>query len=463
MYSKTFGLATLPLGSVGRRGVTKPTTELPVVHALAASTLASGSTLLGICESLYPICRSITGDGVRETLGRLKQIIDLSIVEVPSQTPVFDWTVPQEWNLRRAYIEGPDGSRVVDSIDHNLHVVGYSSPVDARLTLEELNQHLYSLPETPDLIPYRTSYFDDSWGFCLTDKVRRSLVEGDYRVVIDAEIKDGSLTYGEFFIPGTTDGEFLISTHICHPSLANDNLSGISVALYLAKHFAALPPQRYGMRFLFVPGTIGAITWLALNQDKLPLNRGGVVLSGVGDRGTHTYKKSRRGDGIFDRLFARRMEAEAGEVRSFIPYGYDERQYCSPGINLAMGCLMRTPYSEYPEYHSSGDNLSLLSAQSLEATLRLCVDIVAEAQCEATYVSRNQQCEPQLGRRGLYDQLGGDNQAKELQLALLWMLSYSDGAHSLLDIHELSAVPVELLNRAAGLLANADLLDEAAQ
>lgn len=425
-----------------------------------SEAVASGHTLLEMCESLYPICRSITGDGVRQTLRELQKVIDLEIKEVPSGTQVFDWTVPQEWNLRRAFIEGPDGARVVDSAEHNLHVVSYSYPVDTHLSLEELNQHLHSLPETPNLIPYRTSYFDDSWGFCLTDKLRESLPAGDYRVVIDSEVKDGSLTYGEYFIPGTSEQEYLVNTHICHPSLANDNLSGISVAAHLAKYFASRPTQRYGLRFVFVPGTIGAITWLALNQDKYARIRAGVVLSGVGDRGSFTYKNSRRGDGVLDRLFAARIAAEGGDIRPFMPYGYDERQYCSPGINLAVGCLMRTPYSEYPEYHSSGDNIDLLSYRSLEETLKLCVDVLVSAQHDTTYISRNQMCEPQLGKRGLYDHIGGDNQAKELQLGLLWMLSYSDGAHSLLDIHQLSALPVDLLSRAAALLVNAELLDE---
>lgn len=426
------------------------------------SETISGQALFDLCELLYPICRSITGDGVRHTLEQVAREtgLDIRLSEISSGTPVFDWTVPKEWNLRHAYIEGPDGVRIVDSSVHNLHVVGYSYPVDTQMSLEKLKPHLHSLPDQPDLIPYRTSYFDDSWGFCLTDELKNSLLPGEYRVVIDSEVKDGSLTYGELFIPGSTDREYLISTHICHPSLANDNLSGVSVAAYLAQYFSRLPTQRYGLRFVFVPGTIGAIAWLAENQSRIPNIAAGVVLSGVGDPGPHTYKKSRRADGVFDRIFARRMHEEASEVRPFMPYGYDERQYCSPGINLAMGCLMRTPYSEYPEYHSSGDNLELLSTESLGATLQLCIDVVTEAQQETFYLSKNQNCEPQLGKRGLYDQLGGDNQAKELQLGLLWMLSYSDGEHSLREIQELSSLPVELLKRCADLLADADLLQE---
>lgn len=421
---------------------------------------ARRQSLYALCERLYPICRSITGPGVRETLAVLQEFADLEIGEVPSGTPVFDWTVPPEWRLKRAWLEGPDGRRVVDTADHNLHVVSYSVPVDRTLALDELQAHLHSLPDQPDAIPYRTSYFSETWGFCLPHRLRESLPAGEYRAVVDASLAPGALSYGEIFLPGESDREILISTHVCHPSLANDNLSGITVATHLAAHFAADPgPRRYGLRFVFVPGTIGAITWLATNEHRIGNMVAGLVLSGIGDPGPFTYKKSRRGDGLMDRLFEARLTADAsGEVRPYLPYGYDERQYCSPGIDIAAGCLMRTPYGEYPEYHTSGDNLSLITADALAGSFELCRQVLADAQCVETYRNLSPKCEPQLGRRGLYDNVGGDNQSKTAQLALLWLLSHSDGAHSTLDIHELSGIGLDVLDAAARRLEDADLL-----
>lgn len=419
-----------------------------------------GRSLYGLCERLFPICRSITGPGVRETLSILQELVDLEIGEVPSGSAAFDWTVPPEWRLTRAYLEGPDGRRVVDSADHNLHVVSYSVPVDRTLTLGELQPHLHSLPDQPEAIPYRTSYFSETWGFCLPHRLREALPDGEYRAVIDSSLAPGSLSYGEFFLPGESDREILISTHVCHPSLANDNLSGITVAAHLAAHFArASAPRRYGLRFVFVPGTIGAITWLANNEHKIGNMVAGLVLSGVGDPGPFTYKRSRHGRGLMDRLFESRLADGSGEVRPYLPYGYDERQYCSPGIDIAAGCLMRTPYGEYPEYHTSGDNLSLITADSLAGTFELCRAVLSDAQGVETYRNLNPKCEPQLGRRGLYDNVGGDNQSKSAQLAMLWLLSHSDGEHSTLDIHELSGIGLDVLDLAARRLMAADLLE----
>lgn len=419
-----------------------------------------GESLYRLCERLYPICRSITGQGVRDSLAALAPLVELTVHEVPSGSAAFDWTVPPEWNLRRGYLVGPAGNRVVDSAEHNLHVVGYSEPVDRTLSLEDLQPHLHSLPDQPEAIPYRTSYFQPAWGFCLPHRLRESLPPGEYRAVIDSTLAPGALTYGEFRVPGTSNREILISTHVCHPSLANDNLSGITVAAHLAAHFAAAAqPPRYGLRFVFVPGTIGAITWLARNEAAIGNFVGGLVLSGVGDRGPFTYKMSRHGAGLIDRLFESALGREAGSrIRPFLPYGYDERQYCSPGIDIAAGCLMRTPYGEYPEYHTSGDDLSLLSADALAGTFELCRRVLADAQCVDSYVNLSPKCEPQLGRRGLYDNVGGDNQSKTAQLALLWLLSYSDGAHSTLDIHELSGIDLAVLDGAARRLGDAGLL-----
>ena len=432
---------------------------VPSGNLTAVGSIADPNDLFALCEQLYPICRSITGPGVRETLAVIADHIDLSVFEVPSGTPVFDWTVPLEWTLREAWVEDPHGNRIIDVADHNLHVVSYSTPVDLTLSREALEAHLHSLPEQPEAIPYRTSYYAETWGFCLPHQLRARLPDGNYRVHIDATLAPGSMTYGECFIPGTSGKEILVSTHICHPSLANDNLSGISVATYLAKHFAGSGKLRHGLRFVFVPGTIGAITWLAQNQELIPNIMGGLVLSGIGDSGPLTYKRSRRGDGLVDRLFESQLANVSGaSIRPFIPYGYDERQYCSPGIDIAAGCLMRTPYGEYAEYHSSGDNLALISGASLAESADVCARVLRDAQHIDRYRNLQPRCEPQLGRRGLYDNVGGENQSKDAQLALLWMLSYSDGDHSTLDIHDLSGIDLAVLNQAAERLMDADLL-----
>ncbi len=418
---------------------------------------AAGKDLYDLCQSLYPLCRSITGNGVRQTLAALQSFIPLKVREVPSGRRAFDWDVPLEWNLNEAFIETAAGERIVDTADHNLHIVSYSVPTDQTCTREELETHLHSLPDRPDWIPYRTSYYAPSWGFCLTDSQRRQLPPGPFRVKIDATLENGSLSYGELHIPGSTGRDILISTHVCHPSLANDNLSGIAVATHLARHFADRP-LRYGLRFIFVPATIGAIVWLSENESIAADIRDGLVISGVGDRGRFTYKKSRRGDGAFDRIFPSLFENTEDRVRPFFPYGYDERQYCSPGFDIAAGCLMRTPYGEYPEYHTSADNLDLICAESLQESLALCIRAIEEAQRPTRFVNLNPKCEPQLGKRGLYAPIGGENESKQVQLAQLWMLSYSDGRHSLYDIHDLSGIDAATLAVAAQRLESAGLL-----
>ena len=417
--------------------------------------------LYALCERLYPICRSITGDGVRKTLTMLQDLIPLQIHEIASGTPVFDWEVPQEWNLRGAYIENSRGERVVDAARHNLHVVGYSTPIDTNMSREALEAHLFSLPEQPDLIPYRTSYFTPDWGFCLSHNDRAALPDGTYHVVIDSALSQGALSYGEFFIPGQLDQEILISTHICHPSLANDNVSGISVSAHLADSLRTAGSLLYGLRFIFVPSTIGAIAWLACNEAKIPKIVTGLVISGVGDTGPLTYKKSRDGEGLADKILERliSVHGQSNLIRPFLPYGYDERQYCSPGIGIAAGCLMRTPYGEYPEYHTSADNLDFINSRSLGEALDLCLRAINEMQHVAYYLNRSPKGEPQLGRRGLYDAIGGDNEKKKSQLALLWMLCYSDGLHSTLDISNLSGIDLATLDLAARRLTAADLLE----
>jgi aminopeptidase-like protein len=426
----------------------------------ASGSDTDGEAMMAVVEELFPICRSITGNGVRQTLEILQRFIPLQVSEVPSGTKVLDWTVPPEWNIRDAYIARDDGGHVVDFAANNLHIVQYSQPIDTTMPLGELRPHLHSLPDRPDWIPYRTSYYAANWGFCLTHRQLSALAEGTYRVVIDSDLRPGHLNYGELLIPGETSDTVLFSCHICHPSLANDNLSGMVIATMLARYIQTLHP-RLSYRFLFIPGTIGSLTWLARNEDKVGQIVHGLVLSCLGDPGGMTYKQSRRGNATIDRIVAHvlRYDEVPHRVRPFIPYGYDERQYCSPGFNLPIGCLMRTPNGEYPEYHSSADNLSLLRPESLAHSLAILRRIVAVIEGDTVYRSRNPRGEPQLGRRGLYATMGGQRSAGYDQMALLWVLNLADGSHSLLDMAERAEVPFATIRAAASALLAVDLLE----
>jgi aminopeptidase-like protein len=416
--------------------------------------------MMALVQELFPICRSITGNGVRQTLAILQRNIPLEVHEVPSGTPVLDWTVPLEWNVRSAYLARQDGSRIVEFKANNLHVVQYSLPIDALMPLTELRPHLHSLPDTPDWIPYRTSYYAENWGFCLAHRQLSGLADGLYRVVIDSDLKQGHLSYGELLIRGETDDTVLFSCHICHPSLANDNLSGIAVATMLACHLMTLR-TRHSYRFLFIPGTIGSLTWLARNEDKVRQIVHGLVLSCLGDAGGMTYKQSRRGNAAIDRIVAHvlRHDEVPHRITPFVPYGYDERQYCSPGFDLPVGCLMRTPNGEYPEYHSSADNPLLLRPESLAHSLTVLRRIIDVIEGDAVYRSRNPKGEPQLGRRGLYAAMGGQRAASYDQMALLWVLNLADGHHSLLGIAERAGVPFATIRAATDALLAAELLE----
>lgn len=416
--------------------------------------------MMRLAEELFPICRSITGDGVRQTLTILKRHIPIDVLEVPSGTRAFDWTVPQEWNIRGAYIADPSGKRVVDFADNNLHVVHYSRPVDEVMPLEKLRLHLHTLPDRPDWIPYRTAYYTDNWGFCLSQRVFNTLRPGNYHVVVDSCLRAGHLTYGELVLPGASEETVLVSCHVCHPSLANDNLSGIVVATMLARHLQE-KARRYTYHLLFIPGTIGSLVWLSRNERQLPQIRHGLVLTCLGDAGGITYKRSRQGDAVIDRVVAHVLHHDGAphRITSFIPYGYDERQYCSPGFDLPVGCLMRTPNGEYQEYHSSADNLSLLRPQSLEHSLETLKRIVAVIEGNASYRSLNSKGEPQLGRRGLYSQVGGHCALGDNEMALLWVLNLADGRHSLLDTAERAETPFSTIRSAADALEAAGLLE----
>jgi aminopeptidase-like protein len=418
----------------------------------------TGQELHRFAAELYPICRSITGAGIRRTLAAIQQRIPLEMSAVPSSTPVFDWTIPKEWNIRDAYIKAPGGERVVDFQRCNLHVVNYSTPLHAMMPLSELKPHLFTLPDKPDWIPYRTSYYHESWGFCLSHNQMQALPDGDYEVYIDSTLTDGHLTYGECYLPGRSVDEVLISCHACHPSLANDNLSGLAVATFLAQYLSGRA-LRYSYRFLFIPGTIGAITWLSRNREKAAGIRHGLVLTCIGDPGGFHYKKSRRGDAEIDRAVTHvlRHQSESFEILDFSPYGYDERQYCSPGFNLPVGCLMRSVWGSFPQYHTSADNLDFIQPLALARSLRLCVDVVDVLENNRCYLNQNPYCEPQLGRRNLYRSTGGESIGDAIS-ARLWVLNLSDGRQSLLDIADRSSLPFQTICDAAELLSQSGLL-----
>jgi aminopeptidase-like protein len=414
-----------------------------------------------LITELYPICRSITGDGVRRTLEIVERSIPLQTREVPSGTQVFDWTVPKEWNIRDAYVKDSSGEKVIDLARSNLHVVGYSVPVRRVMTLAELKKHLFTLPERPDWIPYRTSYSKEDWGFCMSHSQLMRLKEGSYEVCIDSSLENGRMTYGELLLEGESPDEVLISTHICHPSLCNDNLSGIVLA---AKLGALLRPLRlrYSYRFLFIPATLGSITWLSLNREHAGRIKHGLVLAGVGDSGKTTYKKSRRGNAEIDRAACHvlRTYGEDYDVFEFAPYGYDERQYCSPAFDLPVGVLARTPHGKYPEYHTSADNLSFVLPAFLENSLLKCLSILNILENDAAYVNQNPWCEPQLGRRGIFRSFSERAGNPDAEMALLWVLNYSDGHHSLLDIADRSGLAFNAIRYAADVLLEQRLLTE---
>ena len=420
-----------------------------------------GEELYSLIRELYPICRSITGAGFRETIAHISKEIPLEVHEVPSGTQVFDWTVPKEWNIRDAYVKNTRGERIIDFRSHNLHVVNYSVPVHRKMSLAELRAHLHTLPDHPDWIPYRTSYYKENWGFCLSHNQLQTMREDEYEVCIDSALENGSLTYGECYLPGESPAEVLISCHACHPSLCNDNLSSVAVATFLAKYLGGVR-LRYSYRFLFIPGTIGAITWLSQNEDHVKAIQHGLVLTCVGDRGHITYKKSRRGNAEIDRAVAHVLKHSGRkyDIEDFAPYGYDERQYCSPGFNLPVGCFMRTPHGKFREYHSSADNLELMDPASLAHSLMTCLSVFSVLENNRWYCNQNPKCEPQLGRRGLYRAMGGNRDEKLQETAMLWVLNQSDGDHSLLDIAERSELAFDTVHNAASALLRHGLLKE---
>jgi aminopeptidase-like protein len=437
-------------------------TDGPIARAIAGAP-AIGDEMFALAERLYPLQRSLTGDGLRETLRILGEKLPLDVTEVPSGTQVYDWTVPQEWNIRGAWIDDPSGQRIVDLADHPLHVVGYSVPVRERMSGSELLEHVHWLPEHPDWIPARTSYYAPAWGFCLTGPQRDAIrPEAEYEVTIDSTLADGALTYGELVVPGRSEDEALLSTYICHAGLADDNLSGIVVLEALGR---LLPREglRYTYRFLFAPTTIGALTWLSRNEDSLGRVQHGLIVSCVGDTGPVRFKRSRSGDTDLDRAAAHVVSRRpGGSAHPFVPWGGDERQFCSPGFDLPVGSLTRTEHGQYPEYHTSADDLSFIGPAELADSLATLVEILDVLERDRVLARTNPYGEPQLGRRGLYEQIGAGvaQTVEESRQALLWVLNAADGTTSLIDLATRANLPFGLVADTADLLEAAGLVRE---
>lgn len=418
-----------------------------------------GSEMYHLMENLYPICRSITGNGVRQTLTEIKKYIDLQVHEVPTNTQVFDWTIPKEWNITDAYVADSKGNKVVDFKKSNIHVVSYSTPIRKKMHLAELKQHLYTISDLPNTVPYLTSYYKEDWGFCMAHKDFLNLKDEEYEVVIDSTLRDGSLTYGEFFIPGSTSDEILVSCYVCHPSMCNDNLSGVVLTTLLARELSKVKTN-YSFRFLFVPETIGAISWLAANEKNLSKIKHGLVATCLGDPGISTYKRTKHGKAEIDRAveYVLKNTKDDYQILDFFPTGSDERQFCSPGINLDVGSLMRTPYGKFAEYHTSDDNLKFVQPQFLGNSYSKYLQTIFVLENNKKYLNLNPKCEPQLGKRGLYRQIGGQKISKNSELAMFWMLSLSDGLHDIIGISEKSGLEFEVLLEAAQKLEKNNLL-----
>lgn len=428
--------------------------------APAPAVSADAEAMHALVARLFPLCRSITGEGVRETLRILGEHIPLTVHEVPSGTQVFDWTIPAEWVIRDAYILDEAGERVVDFRRNNLHVVGYSTPVDQWMSLQELQGHLHSLESMPDAIPYVTSYYQRRWGFCLTHTQRQSLPDGNYRAVIDSELKDGSLTYGELIIPGSTNEEIFISTYVCHPSMANNELSGPVVTAWLAKWIAA-QPRRYTYRIVFIPETIGSLTYLSRHLAHLQANVvAGFNMTCIGDDRAYSYLPSRDGGTLADRAALKVLsETHPDFIRyTYLDRGSDERQYCSPGVDLPVVSIMRSKYRAYPEYHTSRDDLTVVTPAGLQGGYEAVRDCLELLENNRVYTA-TRLGEPQLGKYGLYPTLATRDSSMLVQDTVN-VLAYADGTRDLIELSDVTRVPVRRLYQIVATLLDFDLLEE---
>ena len=437
-----------------------------------------GEDMHKLMVELFPICRSITGNGLRKTLKILKNHIQLEIFEVPTKTKAFDWEVPREWNINDAYIKNSKGKKIVDFRKSNLHVLNYSIPINKKISLEELKLHLHSLPERPDVIPYHTSYYNEDWGFCITHNQLLRLEEDEYEVFIDTTLEDGSLSYGEYFIKGKSEDEVLFSCYTCHPSMCNDNLSGVVLVTFLAKYLKNISLQ-YSYRFLFVPETIGAIVWLNRNEQNVVKIKHGLVATCVGDAGISTYKKSRQGDAEIDQIVidVLKKSGDNYKITSFDPLGSDERQFCSPGFNLPVGSLRRSSPPNFPEYHTSADNTEFVKAKYLADSFSKYMKVILKleenfgnfypknneeklpklaSKNDQVFLNLNPKCEPKLDKTGVYRKIGGQNSNNAL--TIMWLLNYSDGKHSLHDITLRSGIDFKEIKQTAELLRVKKLL-----
>jgi aminopeptidase-like protein len=420
-----------------------------------------GKQMHELMTELFPICRSITGNGVRETLKIIQKQIPLQISEIPSGEKVFDWRIPKEWNIKNAYILNPKGEKILDFKNSNLHIVSYSIPIHKKISFSELKTHIHTLPDMPETIPYLTSYYNEDWGFCMKHKDFETLQDGEYEIMIDSTLEMGSLTYGEFIKKGESEKEFLISCYVCHPSMCNDNLSGVVLTTFLAAYLKNIKTE-FSYRFLFIPETIGAITWLSKNEQNLQRIKHGLVATCLGDPGLSTYKKTRDGNNEIDKIaeYVLKKSKQDYSIQDFFPHGSDERQFCSPGFNLPCGSLVRSlPGSgKFPEYHTSDDNLDFVTPENLTDTFLKYSEIIFVADNNAKYVNLNPKCEPQLGKRGLYRQLGSQKRTEEKDSAMFWILNQSDGKNSLLDISIKSKLDFHLLKETADNLIEHNLL-----
>ncbi|OFX38227.1 MAG: hypothetical protein A2X08_09155 [Bacteroidetes bacterium GWA2_32_17] len=401
-------------------------------------------------DRLWPINRSLSGNGNRGTLKILSEIIDLNIIEVPSGTKCFDWTVPPEFNVKEAWIKDVNGEIVVDFAKNNLHLLGYSEPFRGKLSFEELKTHIYTLPDQPDIIPYLTSYYKRRWGFCIAHNQFLKLNKNDiYEVFVDSTLNEsGSMTIGEAVIKGKSEKEILLSTYICHPSMANNELSGPLVSAFIYKKIKERKNLKYSYRFVFVPETIGSIYLLSVKGEYFKKNlEAGFVLTCIGDPGKFTYKKSRDGNSLPDKVteLILKQTEDSYNIIDFFPSGSDERQYCSPGFNLPVGSLMRTMYGKFPEYHTSADNKNFISFEAMEKSVEKYLEIIELLEKNEKYINTMPYCEPQLGKRGLYPTLGSQKDTGNVVSAMMWVLNLSDGTNDLISISEKSKIPVKEL------------------